>query len=269
METKDDFYVYLSSIFNKNDFPYNNSNSFTNSIKPTIPLNSTYDVALENIIFDPKIPLIKKNDLDYSAHIFIKYVKQDGSEGGNGVRYFPESHIKADNISQLIDHINNDLVLFLKRNSMISKTQNVIFTLRPFSSFILFYKLIPETKYKSFSVTWGLSSKLAEVLGIQDLSFEITPKILIPPKLPKRLDCIHLYSDIIEPSYFGDQTVHLLDIIPLPHMLCKTGTLTLFKRVNKNFLDSISIKMTDSEGSPIIFSEDVPVMIVLHFRRSM
>ena len=269
METKDEFYVYLSSEFNKNEFPLNNSNSFTNIIKPFIPLSSTYDVALENIIFDPKIPLIKKNDENYSANIFIEFTKKNGSKGGYGVVYFPESHIKADNINNLIDHINNDLVQFLRRNGMISKDQTIIFKLKQFTSFIDFYGLIPESEYKSFMITWRLSTKLAEVLGVQDLTFNTKPRLLTTPKLPKRLDCIHLYSDIIEASYFGNQTTHLLDIIPLPHMLCKTGTLTLFKRVNRNFLDSISIKMTDGKGLPITFTEEVPVMIVLHFRRSM
>ena len=80
---------------------------------------------------------------------------------------------------------------------------------------------------------------------------------------------MNVYTDIIEPSYFGEQTVHLLDVIPLQNVFSKNGTLTMYKRVNRRILDSISIKITDENGVSIPFTDRVQVLIVLHFRRVM
>ena len=69
MDTRDDFYIYLNSQFNNREFPLNSTNSFTNVIKPSLTLDGAYDVALENIIFDPDIYTIRKFDEEYTAYI--------------------------------------------------------------------------------------------------------------------------------------------------------------------------------------------------------
>ena len=267
METREEFYVYLNSQFNRSDFPHNKNHSFTNVIKPSITLDSSYDVALENIIFEPSIYTIKKLDENFSLTIFFNYIKENGAKGGYSIRYIPEADIKTDNIYQLIEHLNNDLITFLVRQKVITRKQDYIFRLKQFSSFIEFKKLDLKEKYKKIDVTWLMSKRFAKVLGIRDLSFDTKPKYLDPPEYPERLNCIHIYSDIIEPTYLGEQTVHLLDIIAMPHVYYKSGTLTMYKRVNKTVIDEISIRMTDGFGNLIPFTHDVSIVVVLHFKR--
>ena len=257
----------MNSQFNHREFPYNTSNSFTNVIKPSITLDGLYDVALENIIFEPDIYTIKKFDEDYSAYISIRYMKENGSLGGYSVRYIPMSNIKANNIFQLVQHLNNDIMTFLTRQEIINKNQEYIFRLRQFSNFIIFKELSLQKEYKDLEVTWSLSKKLGDALGIDDLAFQTRPKLFSSPKLPKKLNCLHVYSDIIEATYLGEQTVHLLDIVAMPHMHYKQGTLTMYKRVNKKIIDEISIRITDEIGNPVAFTRDVSIVIVLHFKK--
>ena len=80
---------------------------------------------------------------------------------------------------------------------------------------------------------------------------------------------LHIYTDIIEPSYLGGQTVHLLDVIPMKKSFSKTGTLTMYKQLNTTIIDSISIKITDVNGDAVSFTNHVQVTIVLHFKRIM
>ena len=62
MESRKEFYAYLSSNANNIEFPSNQNTEFTNNIKPTLHLQDEFDVALENIIFEPKIISIEKCD---------------------------------------------------------------------------------------------------------------------------------------------------------------------------------------------------------------
>ena len=80
---------------------------------------------------------------------------------------------------------------------------------------------------------------------------------------------MHVHCDIIEASYLGGQTVHLLDIIPTEHIYSKISTLTIYKRVTKTVLDNINIRETSEDGVNILFDSDVNVVIVLQFKRVM
>ena len=267
MESRDVVYEYLSSKFSKFDFPSNNPNGFTNVIEPSLKLDGTYDVALENIIFEPKINTITKFDERYIINIKVSFVTQNGGRGGFSVRYIPMIDIKADNIYQLVQYLNNDLVYFLKRQKMIKKEQKHIFRLRTFSTLVEFKELKFEENYKEVEVRWALSENFARIMGVHDPTFIGKPVIVDPPKFPKQLNCMYIYTDIVEPTYLGDQSVHILDVIPMKHMMSKRGTLTLFKRVCKSLIDDISIKISDEDGNAVSFTEDVCINIVLHFKR--
>ena len=229
METRDDIYVYLSSSFSKRDFLSSTPKTFSNVIKPSLSLDSTHDVALKNILFQPKLNTITKFDEHYIIEIKVSFIHQNGGLSGGRVRYIPMIDIKADNILQLVQYLNNDLVHFLKRQKMISKHKKNVFRLRAFSTLVEFEELTFDEKYKKIEVTWTLCEHYARAMGVHNCIFINKPIIVDPPKFPKQLNCMYVYSDIVEATYLGDQTVHILDIISMKHITSKRGTLTLFK----------------------------------------
>ena len=88
------------------------------------------------------------------------------------------------------------------------------------------------------------------------------------PKLPDSVpSIIYVYTDIVEPSYLGAQSVSLLDIIPRREIYSKNSTFSTFKHVSKCTIDSISTTLSDELGNPVPFAPDVNVTMVLHFKK--
>ena len=104
-------------------------------------------------------------------------------------------------------------------------------------------------------------------MGVGETSFMNTPKLDMTPMFPRKPLCIYVYCGIIELTYLGQQSVHLLDVIPMPQMHYKQESLTIYKRVNRNVADNISIRITDENGENLFFEEQVSITAVLHFKR--
>ena len=75
MESRNEFYVYLSSNANSIEYSSNKNTGFTNNIKPTLHLQDEFDVALEKIIFEPKIISIEKNDKSYGIKMIFMVIQ--------------------------------------------------------------------------------------------------------------------------------------------------------------------------------------------------
>ena len=52
----------------------NRAYGFTNVIKPSLTLNSSYDIALDNIILDANIYTVTKNDKRYTFRVNVNKV---------------------------------------------------------------------------------------------------------------------------------------------------------------------------------------------------
>ena len=270
MTTCDDFYVYLKSSSNITEFTSNKHNSFTNVVKPSLHLNDEYEVALQNIIFTPDIIAIKAFDPTYEICFNVQFINLNKRKGsGYMVNYIPTENIFGGNIEEILDGFNRNLIKFLKLKKVIISSQDYIFKYDRENKVIKFKELqIIETVDFTPNVEWTITEKTRVILGVDKLKFENTPEEFYTP-LYFPIEMMNVFTDIIEPSYFGEQTVHLLDVIPLQHVFSKNGTLTMYKRVNRRLLDSISIKITDEKGIVVPFTDRVHVLIVLHFRRVM
>ena len=307
MESRDDFYVYLSSKSNSNEFPLNKNNAFTNVIKPTLQFNGEFDVALENIIFDPNLILIKKMDTDFEFSIEVNFINDVGEmKGIYNVHYKPTKNIYGNTIEDLIINLNKDMISFLKDGvNVLKKSQSTFISVKDNHVYFTPLSLKKYKGYEKYVILWSFGESLQSLFGLSTSLFgenfellkkgedgkiciyatsldglscgpeEIVlntltkPYATFPATLPIRINCMHVYCDFIEPSYLGGQTVHLLDIIPLKHMYSKNGTLTMFKRVTKTILDDISIRITNEDGGEIPFNNEMNVVIVLHFKRVM
>ena len=248
MTTSDDFYVYLTSNSNKTEYTSNIHYSFTNNVNPSLQLNGEFVVALENIIFNDDIISINAYDKKYEIRIEVIFISKTVKNGfGYAINYTPTKNIFGDNVSDIIHYLNEDLYDFLKLKNVILASQDFIFKYDVKNKKILFNEIkINETENFTSIVKWVITDHISKILGIEKI-FENSPKeISRPVYFP--LEMLHIYTDIIEPSYLGGQTVHLLDVILTKNIFSKTGTLTMYKHLNTSLIDSISIKITDENG---------------------
>ena len=266
METRQSFYVYLNSnedIFNIN---LKNPTNFTNIIKPCLCLSDDYEVGLVNIMFKSDFIQIKKGDENYAITLKVKFpnVKEKNKYKLKDftIHYTPQIDIISNDTSDLITKFNKDLMSFLIASKFIDGNHKDIFSFGrndTFSTMNLDVKLVNFQKFVH-SITITTALKVRELIGISNSGF-------IQPKLPREIHTVNIYSDIVEPSYIGRQSVHILDLIPMKGIYSKTGTLTTYKPVNITTIDNISFKLTDQLGEDLPFSENVVVTAILHFRQ--
>ena len=102
--------------------------------------------------------------------------------------------------------------------------------------------------HETSRVKCKLEDEIVKKICIEDTSSINKTKLNITSMFPKKLSCIYVYCAIVEPTFLGEQSLHLLDVIPMPHMPCKQGILIIYKRVNRNVIDNISILIADENG---------------------
>ena len=125
------------------------------------------------------------------------------------------------------------------------------------------------------SISLKLNEGLASLLGYKsDVQYSIynqqqepdIHKSSKPPSPRCGVDYIYLYTDIIQPSNFGGQLVNILDCFSLQNGGNKGIHNSIYKPLNTNILDQISIIVRDQKGRPIRFVEDSTIMCVIHVR---
>jgi hypothetical protein len=78
-----------------------------------------------------------------------------------------------------------------------------------------------------------------------------------------------IYCDLISPQFFGSQYVRVLRTFIMPTAYCNHSFENVYYMpVEKRRFHDLEIKIMRLDGTPVNFTEsDVPVKIVLHFRR--
>ena len=264
MEGRSSFYLYLTSNVNYEQFPKNCASAFTNLIRPVIPLTSEYEVSLANIIFPRKIIRIKKEDSNIKIGFTVYYHRPAEKQYHTSyeLTYTPQNDIVAQDIYDLIKCLDEDVKRFLRKYNIITKEQEFIFRYRKSDTVVSYKPLIIEPKVNlipSYSINF--SKKLSKLLGYRHGNFVKSPEIIYD------IESIFVYSDIVEASSIGSQSVHLLDVLPGDSVYCKNTVLTSYKRVTSRIIESISIKLNDQHGNQILFDDDVTTTIILHFRK--
>ena len=125
----EDFYVYLDSKTNCEQYASNNPNGFTNIVKPPLILPGQYEVALENIILKKNVFAIRAGDKKYL--IILNIITYDDDDGTilawTDTEYFPQVNIAGCSTGELIRNISIDSTNYLKNMNIIDKKQEDIF----------------------------------------------------------------------------------------------------------------------------------------------
>ena len=262
MKGDDEFFMYLSSNHSKEDYLENKPSAFTNRISPCHLLENEYEVALENIMFKKSYVYIKKHDPEYFINVSVKFYDMSGIVGGGtSVKYTCQKDISGASMTEVAQKVNNDLLEYLIKERLVSNIHDNLLQFDYDGRFIRINHMnaiFDSDRYITSTSGLTLSDKFKSLFGVNSVQNSLHDKIEVG----------YIYCDVVEPSVVGNQSVHLLDILPLSDkMFSKTRTLLMFKRVSVKFIDSISVKITDAYGKSLPFADDVIVTIVLHFKR--
>lgn len=276
----DGFYIYLNSKSNIKEYRDNTPSSFTNIIKPSIHLTDEYQVALENIIFPSNLIKICKNDETYFIKLMVEFHNNLERETPNAIlKYIPSIDFHQNNINDIITEVNLDFYEQLAKNEIfneilplhIDEFPQPIFMYDKKRDKVSFYP-IPLASHAStvpYQIRWEFSEKMCNLLGVSRAEQNRpTPVCMLSPRMPKTCDYFFVYSDIVEPTTFAHQNISLLDILPIGDVYSKNGSIKLYKSLNTNVIDSISIKLGSSEtGEVVPFNNDIDLILVLHFKK--
>lgn len=266
MMSHDNFLVYLSSKENKIIFRDNKATAFTNKIVPNLLLNDSYEVALSNIAFSPDYYCIRKLDPDFFINIHIKTFNDKGLAARVlSSHYLCSVNITGESTFKAIQQLNNDFVSFLKIKNICKRSQKPIFRYKTNDCYITLGKLENTILGGSTKLFWEFSKDMAKFLGVGTEQTTI-PVIIEPVKIPRKVECFFIYTDIVQPSHLGGRNINILDIIPTDITRGKVVPIVHYKDVNRNLIEDISIRITDQNGDDILFDEGVDVLCVLHFK---
>ena len=269
MMDETDFYVYLRSDENLNEYPNNSGCCFTNILKPTRKLNRDYQCCLKNIIYEPLFNVMKKNDENFYIFISVKNIESTTQEifSGSGFFYSPSKDIIGRDFESTINALNKDLKQYLITTEIIDSSHKDILTVQN-GRVLLTPHLYPSdgTLYSSYKIVWDFSRAMGEFLGLDwDSNMSETPRFSletgsVEPKV------LFIYCDRTHPVHLGHSFVNLLDIIPSKKVFAKTLISSIYKPVNADNLDSVSLSLVDERGKFIKFHPSVNVTVVLHFK---
>lgn len=268
---EDEFFVYLNSQENPNEYPTNTPSSFSNKIRPVIELKDDYEVALHSYYFPPRYYHIKGHDKRYYIRIFVKCFDENNiSQSAFRYDYIPGSNITGDDLSQCIKAFDKDFKAELTVNQVIDFPDDQLISYDPVQNRVTMKTITPPkaSTWARYDVQFSFSTLMAKFLGVDPTRkepFHDIPVFINPPSITK-IDIIWVYTDIVRESHVGNQKINILSVIPIQDVIAKNTVGSIFKQCNKNVISDISIKLTTSDGINVPFVNSVNMFLILHFR---
>lgn len=269
-QTRDEV-LYLTSNGSLELFPKNNPCNFTNTISPHLSFDSNqeYEMGLVSILFPKRFFAILKDNTNFSITFFCTVNQTD-----HIFKYTPSINILAGDMNRILVSLNKDICIKLKT----------------FLDYYDFDKIVENEKIFLWdgnncliNCTRGIevmlqiqfSSDIAEVLGFRDDTLykfhgeDITPGHIYSPLAAsplKGVDHLYIYSDIVQPSYFGGQLVNILDCFVFESTSNKGLNNVIYRPLNTNILGNISIRVSDQYGRAIYFENESTITCIVHIR---
>jgi len=253
MNTKDDFYVTLSSTSSKDYYSSNTISNFRVKLPTELTTEGDYEVGLADLNF-PKYFKMKEQS----------YAVYNLKTGYSKVHIIPQRVFRSS--AELVYYINdmlyNDAEVDIKL--IIDPLTNIVtIFMGPHSGF--------WTEIELFNLL-GFYDKIA--LGdfqapISESNGYLKREATVPCTL-NFVYTVYVYTDIIAMEIVGDIKARLLEIVPVNES--STGNINYraskirYHPLEKKTLHEIEIELRSSLGESIPFSEG-KVLVCLHFRR--
>ena len=280
--------IYLSSGGNMDLFPENKSSKFTNRLSTPILLdsNSSYEVGLVSILYPDKYYGILANNSAYDINI---YTYMEGKAGKKELirklNVQIQKNILAGNIKKIVNLVNKNLLIHLKEYyyefyQYLFPYDKILSWDEDEDKVEIHFHQVEDQDFEKVgdiqNIYIQMNYGLANILGFRsDTEYTIFDKYYSndsrtlsyhPPSPTCGVEYIYLYTDIIQPTNFAGQLVNILDCFTLNNGGNKGIHNTVYKSLNTQLLDQISIVITDQKGRPIHFTEDSTLTLLLHIK---
>ena len=296
---ENDFTVFISNKNSTERYKSNTVSEFTNIINPVIKFDDStkWSVSLKSLILPFKYDANREHvtspkEYEIVWEYFTSIPRNNNIENSNIKRTKISVKISSRELinksaTEIFNYIKTKTVSSKSHNRLSSRVFNAIFILgdnRLILNRILRKKVadngiystllkinvyfgkhtqnllgFKSTKYNVFDIdnTLNEDHKIIPIVGNKDINI----KFEIP-------DFIYIYSDLIKPVRFGSKFIQILDILPLEELtnIEKKHNELIYHDILKEFIDEISIKITDSSHEILInHSEDI--ILCLHFKK--
>ena len=274
--------VYLSSAASNDIYPDNKPYRFSNRLAAPISLDPKfeYEIGLVSILYPLEYYALLKNQ---ERNVITFYSRYKENEEISTFTYTIKNNILAGDMENVINSLNIEMKLWLK--SCFRRTYKDVFQKDKLLYWDknnklvgLYYSKCPKTenlkKDDLEEVKIEFREGIAQVLGFKSNTkypiygiYHEYPAVSSNPVYDRcGVDYMYLYTDIIQPTNFGSQLVNILDCFTLDNGRSRGIHNTLYKQLNTNYIDEISIIITDQLGRTIYFKDNSTVTCVLHIR---
>lgn len=261
------FYVTLVSNSSMDIFPNNTTSSFTTQLSEKISLKGIWSVAIAEIHYNYNF----FNVTNGNNKIILRCGdSKNNDQDSNNLLKKPrtyevkilEGYYKS--VQDLVDTVNLKLTPFVRKNKN-------LFAIDSINS---------RTHVFKDDLNEGIDDIMLEGrLGLQ-LGFQPNHNILLSKSAPHIgnicfgvPDQMIIYTDIVEPSFFGSDKSYVLKIVNTESRQFKFGDACYkeyshmhYIRVQKREFESISIDIRDHTGKFMPFQHGV-LMVKLHFKQ--
>lgn len=270
--------IYLSSLGCLDTYTKNTPSKFANRLPTPIllPNGVEYEVGLASIMFPGSYyAILSKDDL-----FTLEFITERHKRDRHTYLYRPRIAMLAGDMKRLVRALNKDVHDYLKvyygDNFINYFNSNGIFhwdeDLRRITMPRIKREKLRPGDVKSIYVKF--SGKAAKLLGFHiNTGYEIyggreLNEHASLDSLPDNcgVDYIYVYTDIVQPTIFGGRLVNILDCFTLASGRGKGIHNTVYKLLNTNILDQISILITDQNGHLLHFAKDSSVTCLLRIK---
>ena len=292
-------YVYLTSLGSSSYYPNNTVSTFTNKIHPiNLEFKRKYEVSLANILIPPNIYSVLKNDVRYTMKIHYEDEINAGWIESN-VLYFEENVLKDDTYG-IVKEMNNMLYKCLNKTLSSSdqrpfEMDDIFSRVESKNSTKVLYKIINNRETELYlrnyhaaglgKIYFEFSPKLASILGfipgetyeflrsgkksLDSSTLSVTPKRSHLMRTDGGIDYFVVYTNIITPTRFDNSLVNVLEVFSVDDHRTRDKYEQVYKPLDTNVIDEISIKICDQNGDPINFMDGQSLACILHIREKI
>lgn len=248
------FYVTLPSNSSFQYFPENKVSDFITKLPRAIQLTGRWEVALSEIQYPVNWFTLKKDDGKITVWPFdeVSGIRGESVEISVGEGYYS-------GVNKLLQNINKRLERNLSSNIVRFEYDSLVNKIRAYTTSCLVEVSKPLREIMGYKR--NLISERTELKGLYGSW---------PVDMRHGINCLYVYSDIVQSGIVGDAHVPLLRVVPsrgvhgdIHHISFQNQ---YYVPLQKRSFDTVRIYIADDAGDTVAFRGGRSV-ITLHFRR--